>query len=137
MSDQPEDANAETTQFAAVQQPPVEAIPPAAVQQPIVETKASNRSVIMAAVGGAIAVAVIALAGVVGFAIGSHHSNHRAGFGPGNLGQVAQDFQRHHNQMMDDFDQQEGGSGLRMEQNQQSRSPGQIPQEMMNQEQTE
>ncbi len=132
MSDQSENPNAETTQSEAVQQ--------AAVQQP--ETgaaMASNGKVIMAAVGGAIAVAVIALAGVVGFAIGSHHSNNRPGFGPGNLGQFAQNFERHHNQMMDSFDPQGGhtqgqgqtqspqqvGPGSMMGPNQQGQGPSQ------------
>ena len=152
MSDQPENANpenanAETTQFEAVQPAPVVAAQPAAVQQPVAgEDKASNRKVIMAAVGGAIAVAIIALAGVVGFAIGSHNSDHRPGFGPGDLGQIAQNFEREHDQMMDGFhqqqgqgqnqDQQQGGPGSMMGPNQQG-GPGQLPQGMMDQQLTQ
>jgi hypothetical protein len=126
MSDQPENPNAETTQFESVQPPPAAVTQPAVVQQPAAgEDKASNRKVIMAAVGGAIAVAVIALAGVVGFAIGSHHSNNRPGFGPENLGQFAQNFERHHNQMMDGLDPQGGqAQGQGPAQGQQQDGPG-------------
>ncbi|MEI7453645.1 MAG: hypothetical protein WCK04_05405 [Actinomycetes bacterium] len=118
MSDQPENPNAETTQFEAVQ--------PEKMQQPVVgAAKTSNGKVIMAAVGGAIAVAVIALAGVVGFAIGSHHSNNRPGFGSENLGQFAQNFERHHNQMMDGLDPQGGqAQGQGPAQGQQQDGPG-------------
>jgi len=143
MSDQPENANpenanAETTQFEAVQPAPVAATQPAAVQQPVAgEDKASNRKVIMAAVGGAIAVAIIALAGVVGFAIGSHHSDNRAGFGADGPGQFAQNFERHHDQMMEGFGQQGPSQDQGLTQNQQGQGPGQLPQGMMNQQQTQ
>jgi len=157
MSDQPENANAETTQFEAVQPAPVEAtqVNPAEAAQPVAvaaapaplaaEAKKSNRRVIGAAIAGAVAVAVIALAGVIGFAIGSHHSDNRAGFGAGDLGQIAQNFERHHDEMMQGFgDQQQPqqpqqgqsqqqGPGSMMVPNQQGQGPGQLPQGMMNQ----
>jgi hypothetical protein len=156
MSDQPENANpenanAETTQFEAVQPAPVAATQPAAAQQPVAgEDKASNRKVIMAAVGGAIAVAIIALAGVVGFAIGSHQSDDRGGFGGRGSGPSAQNFERHDDQMMDEYgqrgpgqdqgltqNQQGQGPGSMMGPNQQGQGPGQLPQGMMNQQQTQ
>ncbi len=151
MSDQPENANAETTQFEAVPPAPTPAIQPEAAQSSSVgEIKTSNSRVILAAVGGAVAVAIIALAGVVGFAIGSHHSDNRAGFKGDGPGQFAQNFERHNDQMNQGFgqrgsnhgqgmmqDQQGQGPGSMMGPGQQGQGPGQLPQGMMNQQQTQ
>ena len=146
MSDQPENANAETSQFEAVQAAPVEAAQPvaAAVQLSGADkAKTSNRRVIGAAIAGAVAVAVIALAGVIGFAIGSHHGDDRAGFGAGGRSQIAQNFERHHDQMMQGFGEQQPQQGQSQQQppepgsmmapNQQDQGPGQFPRGMLDQ----
>ncbi len=108
MSDQPENTEADTTEFTPVEPAPVAA--PEATQAPAVAR--SNRRVIWAAVVGAGAVLLLVLAGLVGFALGSHENDHERGdFGPHRVGQMMQDFDGDRGGMMGQFDQSQPGMG--------------------------
>ena len=74
MSDQPENTQAETTELSPVELGPV--VAPVANQAPVTH---SNKRAIWAAVIGAGAVLLLVLAGLVGFALGSHHDDHGRG----------------------------------------------------------
>lgn len=108
MSDQPENTEAETTEFTPVGPAPVAA--PVATQAPVAAR--SNTRAIWAAVVGAGAVLLLVLAGLVGFAIGSHHNDHgRGDFGPHQIGQMMHDFDGDRGGMMGQFDQNQPGAG--------------------------
>ena len=108
MSDQPENTEAETTEFTPVEPAPVAA--PEATQAPAAAR--SNRRVIWAAVVGAGAVLLLVLAGLVGFALGSHDNDHgRGDFGRHQIGQMMHDFDGDRGGMMGQFDQSQPGMG--------------------------
>lgn len=133
MSDQPESTQAETAEFTPVE--------PAPVAAPVATPEAathSNKRAIWAAAIGAGAVLLLVLAGLVGFALGSHHNEHgRGDFGPGQIGQMMHDFDRDHGGMMGQFDQNQPGQGqqfggpmLGQQGGQQGYGSGQMPQGM-------
>lgn len=123
MSDQPENTEADTTEFA-----PVEPAPLAAPVEAKVTPQDSKKRTIWAAAAGAGAVLLLVLAGLVGYVVGSHDDDHgRGDFGPGQIGQMMQDFDRGHGQMG------QGLSGPMMgdhEDGPQGYGPGQMNQEM-------
>ena len=112
MSDQPESAEAATTEFT-----PVETARVAAPVEAAVSHANSKKRTIWAAALGAGAVLLLVLAGIVGFALGSHHEGHgRNDIGRGQIGQMMHDFDGDHGGMMGQFgqngpspDQQFGG----------------------------
>jgi hypothetical protein len=101
MSDQPESTEAETTELTPVEPAPVTA--PVANQAPVTH---SNKRAIWAAAAGAGAVLLLVLAGLVGFALGSHHDDHgRGDDGRGQVGKMMHDFDGDHGGMMGQFGQ--------------------------------
>lgn len=106
MSDQPENTEAETTQFA-----PVEPAPLAAPVEAKATPEDSKKRTIWAAAIGAGVVLLLVLAGLVGFVLGSHHDDHgRGDFGQGGIGQMMHDFDGDHGPMMGQFGQ--NGPGM-------------------------
>jgi hypothetical protein len=131
MSDQPENTQAETTELSPVELSPV--VAPVANQAPVTH---SNKRAIWAAVIGAGAVLLLVLAGLVGFALGSHHDDHgRGDFGRGQLGQMMHDFHGDRPGIMGQFqgpmmDQQGGrqfGGPMMGQQDQEQQGQGASP----------
>ena len=113
MSDQPENTQAETTELSPVEPAPV--VAPVANQAPVTH---SNKRAIWAAVLGAGAVLLLVLAGLVGFALGSHDDDRdRGDFGRGQVGKMMHDFDGDRPGMMGQFPgpmlDQQGGRQFR------------------------
>ena len=146
MSDQPENTEAPTAEFVPVEPVPAQ---PAAAQASSTSNgkKPSNKRAIWAAVAGAAAILLLVLAGLVGYALGSHHNDRgRGDFGQGQFAQMMHHFDGDHGGMMGGFDQggqqgpfgQQGGPMMGQQQGgQQGFGPGQMPQGMNQTPQTQ
>lgn len=123
MSDQPENTEAQTTESTPVVPAPVAA--PVANQAPVTH---SNKRAIWAAVAGAGAVLLLVLAGLVGFALGSHDDDHgRGDFGRGQVGKMMHDFDGDRPEMMDQQGGRQFGGPMMGEQGQQDQEQGAYP----------